>query len=244
MYKYERTQQMIYFMKNACEYNSYNTELARLIKSELDDSSLHICDTGCGLGYLSLELAQYFKVVTAIDVDSNAIAVLKNNITKRNINNIETICTDAMEYRADKPFNSMIFCFFGAMDDTLKISVKNCTGKVFIIGRNWDEHRFSLKNEIRPHFTTKQKCNFLDKLKIPYKLRYLSTDMGQPLLDEQEAISFFKLYNRSKDLNEIKFEDIKEKLVASDKAGYKYYLPMQKDLCIIICEASSFKDKI
>lgn len=235
---------MTYFMKNACEYNSYNAELAKLIKAELDDSTVHICDIGCGLGHLSLELAQYFKAVTAIDIDSNAIAVLKDNITRRKINNIEAVCTDAIEYRADKPFNSMVFCFFGAMNDTLKISAKNCTGKVFIIGRNWNEHRFSVKNEIRPHFTTKQKCDYLNKLEIPYKLSYLSTDMGQPLRDEQEAISFFKLYNRSNELNKITFDDIKKKLIPSDKADYKYYLPMQKELCIIICEAPSFKDKL
>ncbi|MGN0517880.1 MAG: class I SAM-dependent methyltransferase [Acutalibacteraceae bacterium] len=244
MYKYERTPQMTYFMKNACEYTSYNAELAKLIKLECNDNTGSICDAGCGLGYLSIELSRYFKKVTAIDIDPNAIAVLKKNITKRSINNIKTVCTDAIEYRADKKFNSMVFCFFGAMDDTLRISVKNCTGKVFIVGRNWDEHRFSLKNEIRPHFTTKQKCDYLNKLKIPYKLSYLSTDMGQPLRDEQEAISFFKLYNRSNELNKITFDDIKEKLIPSDKADYKYYLPMKKELCIIICEASSFRDKL
>lgn len=244
MYNYNRTPQMAYFMKNACEYNSYNAELANLIKLECDDNTESICDVGCGLGYLSLELSRHFRKVTAVDIDLNAVSILEDNITKRNINNINAICCNAMDYRADKQFDSMVFCFFGAMDDTLRIAFKNCTGKVFIIGRNWDEHRFSLKNEIRPHFTTKQKCDYLNKLNVPYKLSYLSTDMGQPLRDEQEAISFFKLYNRSDEQSKIIFDDIKKKLIPSNKADYKYYLPMQKELCVIICEASSFKGKL
>lgn len=46
---------MIRFMRDASEYGTYNQELANLLAPELT-RDMHICDAGCGLGYLSLAL--------------------------------------------------------------------------------------------------------------------------------------------------------------------------------------------
>ena len=56
----------IRFMIDACEHAPYNRELAAYIGPRLAPGA-HVCDAGCGLGYLSLELARHAGRVTAVD---------------------------------------------------------------------------------------------------------------------------------------------------------------------------------
>ena len=66
----------IRFMIDACEYAPYNRELAAYIGPRLAPGA-HVCDAGCGLGYLSLELARHAGRVTAVDRSPEALAVLR-----------------------------------------------------------------------------------------------------------------------------------------------------------------------
>lgn len=87
---FEWTPKMIDFMRDASEYNNYHEILSKKIKNYFNFNS-HICDAGCGLGYLSLAVSDKFEKVTSIDVSDVAIDVLKNNISENNYRNINII---------------------------------------------------------------------------------------------------------------------------------------------------------
>ena len=66
------TETMVRFMQDAAENSPYQRELAQWICSQLPQAR-HVCDAGCGLGFLSLELADRFPEVTAADVSQQAL---------------------------------------------------------------------------------------------------------------------------------------------------------------------------
>ena len=61
------TDDMVRFMRDAAGFGSYQTELAGWICSQIPQAR-HVCDAGCGLGFLALQLAQRYPRVTAADI--------------------------------------------------------------------------------------------------------------------------------------------------------------------------------
>ena len=72
----------------------------------------HVCDAGCGLGFLSLALAPHVRHVTAADCDAQALSVLKEELAARHIENVTPLCTDIFTDRPAEPYDAMVFCFF------------------------------------------------------------------------------------------------------------------------------------
>ena len=82
---------MIRFLRDASEQSDYHRLLAETLAGRLP-ADAHVCDAGCGLGYLSLRLAPYCRRVTAVDVCEAALAVLRENCAKEGITNIMPRC--------------------------------------------------------------------------------------------------------------------------------------------------------
>lgn len=105
---------MVRFMRDASEYGTYNQELAKLLAPELTRDS-HICDAGCGLGYLSLALAPLVGKITSVEKNPDAVAVLEENCRTRKITNIEPRCGTIQEVIPEEKYDVMLFCFFGGI---------------------------------------------------------------------------------------------------------------------------------
>ena len=82
---------MIRFLRDASEQSDYHRLLAEYLAGRLP-ADAHVCDAGCGLGYLSLRLAPYCRRVTAVDVCEETLAVLRENCAKEGITNITPRC--------------------------------------------------------------------------------------------------------------------------------------------------------
>ena len=82
---------MVRFMKDASEYGTYNQELTRLIVPYLNKKT-HICDAGCGLGYLSLAMAPFVGQVSSVEKNPDASAVLAENCKRFGITNVHPVC--------------------------------------------------------------------------------------------------------------------------------------------------------
>lgn len=50
-----------------------NVNQVDFIKLKIPETDCHILDIGCGIGTLSFELAQYYKNVVGIDMDTEMI---------------------------------------------------------------------------------------------------------------------------------------------------------------------------
>ena len=63
------------FMADACRRTDFHEKLTALLLPYLKPTD-HICDAGCGLGYLSLALSSHAAHITAAECDAAALSVL------------------------------------------------------------------------------------------------------------------------------------------------------------------------
>lgn len=225
---------MIRFMREASEYGSYYSELMKEIRPYLKADD-HVCDAGCGLGYLSLMLADQVKEVTAVDINENALQVLRENCSRHRVRNINIICSDVFRYRPEKKYSAMIFCYFGDVE-TIAVQASNlCTGPIIIVTRNYPMHRFSTGSYLNEDCGFEASCSRLTALGIPFKTETLETEFGQPFRNLDDAKRFFQLYSRSKMEDQGSESFLESRLVVTGREDYPYYLPSAKKVgCIIL----------
>ena len=196
-------------------------QLAEWIAPQLR-ADAHLCDAGCGVGALSLEMARRGYCVTALDISDIALGQLTLDGGAR-----EGICmlqADAQTHRPQKPYDAMVFSFFGDMPMCLRTAVRCCAGDVFYISRDYDMHRFSVGQHPVRYSGYRQARAMLDQLGVPYQAQECALDMGQPFVDLKEARRFFALYSRD-DPALITDAFLESKLVQTQSSEYPLYLP-------------------
>jgi precorrin-6B methylase 2 len=224
----------IRFMKDASENSSYYNALAQKIARHIE-ASAHVCDAGCGFGYLSVELSALCRRVSAVDIAPQALAVLKNNIARLHCGNISVIQGDITACAPDRHYDAMIFCFFGHTEEILRIAKKQCTGKVIIITRNWYKHRFTLAEKPQNNETLFKVQETLQKRRIRFASEEFALEMGQPLRSIADAVEFFRIYNRGD--APIREEDIIGRLIRQSSEAFPYYLPCQKQIGMVVLDS-------
>ena len=231
---------MAEYMDDASKFGTFHKDIAKLIDSYCENKD-SIIDAGCGIGALSLELSNYFGEVISVDNNEAPLKMLKSNIKDLNKSNIKIICSDINSLKLSKKISNALFCFFGDLDFVLDFAKENCTGKVIVISRLWEEYRFSLDKKAHNRKSGKNYEQILKSKNIPYEKILKQYDMGQPLRNEKEAIDFFRLYSKDDNKSEVVFDDIKDKLELIENKEYQYYFPVNKEISIIIIDARDIK---
>jgi len=213
----------IRWMADAAECEPYYAELARRIAPKIAAGS-HVCDAGCGLGYLSLELAKSAAQVTAVDISAQALAVLENKRAALAIGNIEIRCGDIWQTTPNIPYDAMVFSLFGSGMDALRLAKAQCRGDVFMVLRNYHSHRFSVKEHRIDYAVLDDVCLLLQKLSIPYEKETFDLAFGQPFRSWLDARAFFERYGQD-DACEITDAFVKSRVQKTEDKTFPYYMP-------------------
>lgn len=218
---YRWTPETVQYMKDASEYAGYHRELAGQIVPYLTKES-SVCDAGCGLGYLAVELAPFAGQVTAVDISAEALRVLE----EKKIPNVTVRCGDITALLPEKPYDAMVFCFFGSMEEVLAVAAKQCRGDVFVITRNYEEHRFSRGRipKSREHGLSRFR-EVLEERGVSFEERTLELEFGQPFRSREDAWRFFERYSR----DGVSEAVLQERLVAG-RGEFPWYLPQRRKL--------------
>ena len=219
------TPDTVRFQRDAAQYGTYHKTLAKHLAAHLPPNA-HVCDAGCGPGYLSRALAPYCKRITAIDSDVLALDVLREDTPE----NVKVFEGDLFTLSPDRRFDAMVFCFFGTMDETLLLAKRHCRGKIIVVKRGWTRHRFSPASAPVQRDTSSETEQYLRVRGIPFAHETLLLDMGQPLRSQDDAVRFFEAYGNEA----VTFSDVEARLVKTDNAAFPYYLPQEKPLGIFI----------
>lgn len=226
----------IRFLADASEYTPFNSVLAGHIVPYLPKNA-HVCDAGCGLGYLSLALSSSCFRITAADTSAEALAVLEENLRRLGISNVDVHQWDVLNLPDGVMFDGMVFCFFGSVPETLRCIKSHCRGKAFLFKKNWDSHRFSLENRPLERFTYKQTCAELDALGIPYESRSFSLEMGQPFRSLEDAAAFFRLNSPDDALQTPDPDQIRQRLATTNSPEFPYFLPTNRSVGMVVLDA-------
>lgn len=217
---FEWTPQSIQFMADACRRTDFHARLASLLTPYLPHAG-HICDAGCGLGFLSLALSPYAPHITAVERDAAALDVLRHELAARGISNVTPLCTDALTYTPPQPFDAMVFCFFGSMEEILSAAGRQCSGAVLAVVRDDDCHRFSGAPRKPGRHSFAQACAVLDGRGIAYTAHRRALDFPQPFRTLSDACRFLSLYGGG----EVTEDAARTKLVSTGDTEFPWELP-------------------
>lgn len=232
---------MVRFMCDAAEYGNYYQALAELLLPELDGQT-HICDAGCGLGFLSLALAPHVGQVTAVERDPIALAALEENCRRRGIVNITPRCGALQHTLPSQPYDAMVFCFFGGIDEILAAAKAQCCGKIFIITRNYTTHRFSVGRHPTGSYGYGSARQRLTELAIPFREACFTLENGQPLRTLADARRFYEIYSQDSDKSVISDEFLQSRLTQTGRADFPLYLPQQRELALLRFDTADIPD--
>lgn len=218
------------FMRDAIAYSDYTERLASVLVRYLPTDG-HICDAGCGIGALSVELARSCREITAVDISQTAIDTLREST---NAENLHAVCADIFAMQPKTPYDAMLFCYFGRTDEILRIAKRQCAGRVLLVKRDCSEHRFSVGRVEQPlhrHETTRE---LLLSEHIPFLSESLSLELGQPFRSIDDALVFFRLYNTS-DLP-VTEASVLPRLRKTQDAQFPFYLPELRKMELFVFE--------
>ncbi len=234
---------MISFMRQASEYSDYNQRLTEKMLPWLSRDT-HICDAGSGLGYLSLALAPHVRQVTAVELHSDAAAVLSENCRASGITTVISHCGAIAERKPEEPYDAMVFCFFGRRREVLELAKRQCTGDVFVFTRNYDSHRFSAGKHPTKYEGYPQFADELASLGIPAHKETFVLEFGQPFRNLEEAYRFFRLYSKDQSQDVLTDDFIRSRLTETGRENFPFYMPQPKHIGFLRFSAKDIPDTI
>ena len=235
-------EEKVRFMEDAAAWGDFHARLAAELASCLPRNGC-VCDAGCGTGHLALALAPYVRQVTAVDVSDQALALLAENCQKRDITNIDIRCGDIARLPPETPYDAMVFCFFGHIEEILTISAAQCRGKVVAIMRNDSCHRFSAAQPAIRHGGYSRGRAVLEERGIPFRAAEGELPMGQPFRSLSDARRFFLLYRRPGDTTPVTDEFLRQRLTATGREDFPFFLPQSRRFGMLCWEACEISNK-
>ena len=226
------TPDSIRFRVDAAEYTKYDDAIVAQILPHLS-AKAHVCDAGCGLGFTSLALARHCARVSAVDASKEALAILRDNIAAGTIQNIDVVEGDLFLMEPEQKYDAMLFCFFGRLEETLRAAKAQCAGTVFLVKKNWHNHRFTPGETPLKRFTFQQTLAELEALQIPCRAETFPLEMGQPFRSIDDAMLFFETYRQDDDKADLAQDTVKRLLRVTDSDIFPYFLPATRTLGII-----------
>lgn len=212
----------IEFARDADLYCGYFKRLAALL-SPYFPKDAHLCDAGCGIGGLSVAMAQRGFFVTAVDRNSAVIEELVRTAPP----NVRPVCADIRTL--DGVYDGMLFHYFGGTEQIVRLVRAHCRGTAIVIRRSCAEHRFSIGQT--------QSCHRTDDMprvlrSIPHEKQTLSIEFGQPFRTMTEAMRFFTLYNNSTTPPEEKA--VAARLIATGRDDFPLYFPQLRTMNLYV----------
>lgn len=231
---------MIRFMADASAYGDYHQRLAEMLLPYLGAAE-HICDAGCGLGDLSAALAPSVPRITCVDIKPQAAAFLRAHCAAENITNIEVLEGDIRLLPPEKPYDGMIFCFFGRSEEILEIAGRQCRGTVAVIKKNYSVHRFSVGNYPTGPDGFSHMQALLTERQIPFESRTASLEFGQPFRCFEDVRAFYNCYSRDEDPDTLTDAFLRSRVIETGREDFPLYMPHRRQIGLICFNAGDIR---
>ena len=215
----------------ASVYTGFHKSLAKKIIQYLKPE-YSLCDIGCGLGRLDLELAPFVSDILAVDISADAVGRLRRDAVTLGASNIKTCCGDAADIQGS--FDVILLSLYGQPD--MKRLLEQCRQRLIRIvssGKRSGLYPEKYRREIKNAVPDVQ--NELDSLGIVYRLERCAFESGQPLRTMREAERFV-LSNAPEAKQEAISEFLSMNIENTGREDFPFFLPYMKEFGIFIIE--------
>lgn len=221
----ERSIQWFY---NASAYTSYDKELAELLLKQIQVRG-SLCDLGCGLGLVDMEMAPYIGQITCLDSDATVVEALRKRAAERGIQNITARVGDARQLEGH--WDTVLTMFHGQTADFVEryIAMADHVFLALVHSHAKQQPNGAFSHTCAHIETTIQT---LERRGIPYEMIRGGLEYGQPLKSLEEAREYALAY--SNDSSESGLAEYLERMVETGEEEFPYYLPKTRNFGLFV----------
>jgi len=229
--RFDWNEQTIGWFMDAGAYTGFHKTLAELIVPHLAPGGT-LCDLGCGLGRLDIELAPFMTEITAVDINESALIILRDEAAASGLNNLTVMNSDAAALTGT--FDVVLMSFFG--QSNMLEFLKLCRRRLIrIVSADNKSGLYPQKYRCKVKDTVPIVQDELDAKGISYKLYLHSIEFGQPLRSWQDAIEYILKNAPEASIDEVN-DFLNKSIIHTDESDFPLYLPNQKELGIFVLD--------
>lgn len=226
-------EQTIRWFLDASAYTGFHKALAKMILPHLRPEDT-LCDAGCGLGRLDLELAPHVTAIKAIDMNAQATGVLAIDAQSLGFDNLRVVTGDAMDQ--SEPFDILLISFFGK-SNLLDLRRLHRRKIIRVVSADKPSSLYPERFRCKEKETVRSVCGQLDALGAQYILELGAAEFGQPLRTRSDA-ELYVLQNAPAAAPDEVDEFLNECLKPTSREDFPYYLPFKKEFGIFIFDCT------
>ena len=230
------TEESIEWYRRAAFYTQYHVNLKKVLTPFFSKNE-EICDIGCGLGYLDLELAPVVAGIVAVDREKKVTDILSGLASERNLKNLTVMCDD-WSVLPEECCDTLIMSAFGNIQKYLEDYLKICRKRIIIIRKSPKENLDGFSSVYNRRRIMEQDVEYVKQRGLNTDLKFFDTEFGQPLKNKKEAERFVRHYRLMPDHMTMD-QYLRIHLKKSSGGKYPYYFPNKKEMYMFTIEKGS-----
>lgn len=213
----------------ASEYTGFHRQMADILLADISADET-VCDLGCGAGMIDFCLCDKVRKITCVDRVPEAISLINDRIAKKQIDNMETICSDIQNLSGN--WDTCIMLFVGIQPSEVSTYLKLCKKRLLIVYRGGCQIHPDLKDRAGRHKSLLPLYNAFLEAGIRCRMQPYSLEYGQPCTDLTDAYNYVTFYHKNP-VYMGAMDYIHANMERTYQFPYPYYLPYQKKFGVI-----------
>ena len=232
---FEWNEQVAQRWREASAYTGYDRNLASLLLPLLTGCGT-LCDIGCGLGLVDLELAPHFREITCVDISGDALGELQKQIAEQSVKNIRTVCAEGM--RASGQWDAVMALFHGEPEEIVPAYMEKARDRFLLVVHGSPYGTTGPKEyRIRKCCDTESTAAWLDANGYCYTLQTGELEFGQPHRSFEDAVDYTRTFSRDAPEEEIA-RHVRETVTETGRDDFPLYTPKKRSFGIFLLRKS------
>ena len=219
------------WLAEASAYTGYDRELAKLLLPRLEGCGT-LCDMGCGMGLVDMELAPHFKAITCVDVAAPVLEDLTARAARLGLTNIETRCCPGAE--AEGEWDAVMALFHGEVQDIVPAYLKKAKKRLILV-----THGSAYGSTGPAGYRIRKCCDvdgtvaWLDAHGFTYTVERGELEFGQPHRSLEEAAAYTRAFTKNVPEDEL-LNWVKSKAVETGREDFPLYTPKKRGFGLFV----------
>ncbi len=228
---FDWNEQTMGWQADASAYTGYNRELAKLLLPRLKGCKT-LCDMGCGMGLVDMELAPHFKAITCVDIAAPALKDLAARAARLGLTNVGTVCSPGEE--TDGEWDAVMALFHGQVEEIVPVYLKKAKKKLLLL-----THGSAYGSTGPAGYRVRKCCDvdgavaWLDAHGYTYTVERGELEFGQPHRSLEDAVAYTRAFTKKVPEDELA-DWVKAHVTETGREDFPLYTPKKRGFGLFV----------